>query len=56
MQGGTTFTQEENFTGVLAFTMGDGFVARSIGFKEKTKRGWEGYNQDLKVWCEGSKA
>ncbi|KAF2190116.1 hypothetical protein K469DRAFT_560380 [Zopfia rhizophila CBS 207.26] len=53
--GGTTFVQEEKFTGILAFLMGDGFVARSIGLREKTKRGWESYNRDLKTWCERSK-
>ncbi|OCL12560.1 hypothetical protein AOQ84DRAFT_274154, partial [Glonium stellatum] len=51
-QGGTTFVHEEKFTGLLTFTMGDGFVARSIGLKESTKSGFERYNQDLKAWCE----
>ncbi|KAF2100883.1 hypothetical protein NA57DRAFT_54956 [Rhizodiscina lignyota] len=53
--GGTTFYQEEKFTGALSFMMGDSFVARQIGFQAKTKNGWERYNQDLKAWCEGSK-
>jgi hypothetical protein len=52
-QGGTTFVHEESFTGILAFLMGEGFVARSVGLRESTKRGFEGYNKDLKAWCEG---
>ena len=44
---------EETFTGILAFLMGEGFVARSMGLRESTKRGFEGYNKDLKAWCEG---
>jgi hypothetical protein len=52
--GGTTFTQEEKFTGIMSFIMGANFVARSIGIPEKTKKGWTKYNQDLKAWCEAS--
>ena len=43
----------ERFTGILAFLMGDSVVARSMGLMESTKRGFEGYNKDLKAWCEG---
>ncbi|CAI9636052.1 hypothetical protein GT037_001080 [Alternaria burnsii] len=50
--GGTKFTQEEVFSGALAFLMGENVVARHFGFPEKTRRGWEGYNNDLKAWCE----
>ncbi|KAL1800628.1 hypothetical protein ACET3X_000970 [Alternaria dauci] len=50
--GGTKFTQQEVFSGALAFLMGENVVARQFGFPEKTKRGWEGYNEDLKAWCE----
>jgi len=53
-QGGTTFVQEEKFTGLLSFLMSDGFIARSVGLKESSKKGFEGYNEDLKKWCEGS--
>ena len=53
MQGGTKFTQKEEFRGILAFIMGDNFVARWIGIREKTRKGWNRYNDDLKVWCEG---
>ncbi|KAF2025977.1 hypothetical protein EK21DRAFT_116266 [Setomelanomma holmii] len=52
--GGTTFTQEEIFHGMFAFLMGEGWIARKVGFREKTLRGWEGCNRDLKRWCEGS--
>jgi hypothetical protein len=24
-----------------------------MGLMESTKRGFEGYNKDLKAWCEG---
>ncbi|KAI4697466.1 uncharacterized protein J4E84_000596 [Alternaria hordeiaustralica] len=50
--GGTKFTQEEVFSGALSFLMGENAVARKFGFPEKTKKGWEGYNNDLKAWCE----
>lgn len=52
--GGTTFVQEEKFWGLLSFFMGDGWLARLVGLKERTKTGFEGYNQDLKAWCEGT--
>jgi hypothetical protein len=32
--------------------MGENMVAKQIGFSEKTRKGWEGYNKDLKGWCE----
>jgi len=53
-QGGTTFVHEEKFTGALSFLMGEGFFARWVGLRESTKKGFEGYNQDLKKWCEQS--
>ncbi|OKL60323.1 hypothetical protein UA08_04455 [Talaromyces atroroseus] len=53
VQGGTKFTQKEEFKGFLAFIMGDNFVARWIGTMEKTRKGWNKYNEDLKAWCEG---
>lgn len=46
--GGTTFTQEEVFSGLLGGLYGEGWVARSVGVKEKTKLGWEGFNGELK--------
>jgi hypothetical protein len=46
--GGTTFTQEEVFSGLLGGLYGDGAIARSAGMKEKTRKGWEGFNADLK--------
>jgi hypothetical protein len=52
-QGGTTFVHEESFTGLLAFLMGVGFVARLTGLHERTKKGFMVYNLDLKNWCEG---
>jgi hypothetical protein len=54
--GGTTFSQEESFTGALGFLMGDNFIGRAVGISEKSRAGWKKYNQDLKAWCEGSTA
>ncbi|KAH8891454.1 hypothetical protein GQ53DRAFT_746562 [Thozetella sp. PMI_491] len=51
-QGGTRFVHEETFSGPVAFLMGEGFAARSVGLKEKTVKGFETYNKDLKTWCE----
>jgi hypothetical protein len=53
-QDGTTFVHEEKFTGILAFMIGEGFVARLIGLRKSTKEGFEGFNRDLKAWCERS--
>lgn len=51
--GGTTFTQEEKFTGVLgALLYGESVVARSAGRKESTRKGWQGLNEDLKKVVE----
>jgi hypothetical protein len=52
--GGTTFTQKEEFTGLLSPLMGQNFVARAIGMHDGTKSGWAKYNLDLKKWCEES--
>jgi hypothetical protein len=52
--GGTTFSQEEKLTGMLAFLMTDNPIGRVLGVPKKTKKGWEKYNQDLKAWCEKS--
>ncbi|KAJ6255800.1 hypothetical protein Dda_9410 [Drechslerella dactyloides] len=51
-QGGTTFVHEEKFTGLLSFIMGHNPVARGIGLRDSTQKGFERYNRDLKVWCE----
>lgn len=50
--GGTTFIQEEQFSGVLAFIIGDGTVGKMLGFREKTREGFEGFNRDFKKWVE----
>lgn len=50
--GGTTFAQAEEFSGALGFLMGEGFVAKQVGFREKTLEGWEATNEDFKKWCE----
>jgi hypothetical protein len=33
--------------------MGEGWVGRQAGFREKTRKGWEGFDGDLKGVCEG---
>ena len=50
--GGTTFVQEEKFSGVLSFLFGENWFARLIGIRAGTTRGFETYNEDLKAWCE----
>ena len=50
--GGTTFTHEEEFSGPLAFMIGEGPLANLIGMRKKTQSGFEGFNRDLKKWCE----
>ncbi|KAF1842608.1 uncharacterized protein K460DRAFT_359187 [Cucurbitaria berberidis CBS 394.84] len=50
--GGTKFTQEEYFSGALGFMMGQNVIARQLGFAAKTVKGWEGFNQEFKAWCE----
>ena len=44
--------QEEKFSGILSFLMGDGLLAKWAGQTEKTKRGFEGFNRDIKTWIE----
>jgi hypothetical protein len=44
--------QEEVFSGALGWLMGGNVVARQMGFVEKTVKGWEEFNGDLKGWCE----
>ncbi|OSS44750.1 hypothetical protein B5807_10741 [Epicoccum nigrum] len=50
--GGTLFVQEEAFSGALSPLMGENLVARGLGFREKTRAAWEGFNADLKGVCE----
>ncbi len=54
-KGSTTFIQEEKFWGLLAFPMGNSAVAKMLGLKEKTRVGFEGFNNDFKKWVEGGK-
>lgn len=54
-KGATTFIQEEQFSGLLAFIVGEGAIAKMIGLKEKTRNGFERFNGDLKKWVEGGK-
>jgi hypothetical protein len=51
--GNTTFVHEEEFSGLLAFIMGEGLLARWVGLRETTRKAFVGYNEDLKRWCEG---
>lgn len=52
-KGATTFIQEEQFSGALAFIIGDNAIGNMIGFREKTRKGFEGFNADFKKWVEG---
>lgn len=45
--GATTFVQGEDFSGILSFLM-----AEESRFRSSTKKGFEGFNQDLKKRCE----
>lgn len=45
--------QEEEFTGAMTWLIGEGVVARGLGMREKTRKGFEGFNEDFKGWCEG---
>ncbi|RFU29026.1 hypothetical protein B7463_g7322, partial [Scytalidium lignicola] len=49
----TLFVQEEKFSGILGWVMGESWLARLIEQREATKRGFEGYNRDFKKWVEG---
>lgn len=51
-KGATTFIQEEKFDGLLTFMIGEGAIAKIIGMREKTQNGFEGFNQDFKLWVE----
>jgi len=51
MLGGTTFVQEETFSEVVTFLMGENPVAKLIGLR-KTDAGWDGINADLKKRIE----
>ncbi|PYI09597.1 hypothetical protein BO78DRAFT_394805 [Aspergillus sclerotiicarbonarius CBS 121057] len=48
----TRLVHEEHFSGLFGFVMGEGFVARSAGWAEKTKTGFESFNRDFKAWVE----
>ncbi|RDL37268.1 uncharacterized protein BP5553_04701 [Venustampulla echinocandica] len=48
----TIFIHEEQFSGLLAFMIGDNWFARSVGLRRKTEAGFKGFNVDLKSVCE----
>lgn len=49
-EGGTTFVQGEEFSGILTFLVKDGSSMHTT-----TKEGFEGFNKDLKAKCEQQK-
>jgi hypothetical protein len=51
--GGTTFVQEEKFSGAMTWMIGEGAVAGMVGFRKTTVEGFESLNGDLKRACEG---
>ncbi|KAF4232527.1 hypothetical protein CNMCM6457_004853 [Aspergillus fumigatiaffinis] len=54
-QNRTRFVQEETFTGLLSFLMGEGFLARYVGLGEDSRKGYDWFNHDLKAWIEGER-
>lgn len=51
----TLFVHGEEFSGILGWIIGDGWIAGCLGMRVKTTRGFEGFNADLKAWCEGKR-
>lgn len=43
----------ETFSGVLGGAMGEGWVAKKMGARERTEGGFRTFNEDLKRWIEG---
>ena len=39
----------------MAFTVGEGAVAKMVGLNEKTRKGFEGFNRDFKKWVESGR-
>jgi len=35
--------------------MGEGILARQIGMTEMSRKNWDDYNRNFKVWCEGER-
>lgn len=52
----TLFIQEEDFFGVFGWTMGKSWLANQLGAMENTEKNFQGFNEDLKAWVEGSAA
>jgi hypothetical protein len=50
--GGTTFVQNENFSGLIGGIIGENIIGNAIGLRAKTKAGFEGFNEDFKKWVE----
>ena len=48
----TLFIQEEKFSGWLGWLMGESLIAWWAGWRQSTRRGFEGFNADLKRWVE----
>ncbi|KAL4778740.1 hypothetical protein BJX76DRAFT_365993 [Aspergillus varians] len=53
-QEGTRLVHEERFSGLLGGIMGEGYLARWLGMREDTRKGFEGFNADFKKWVEGA--
>ncbi|KAH8810932.1 hypothetical protein F5884DRAFT_780796 [Xylogone sp. PMI_703] len=52
--GHTTFAHQEKFSKALGFLMGESFLANMVGYRDKTLKGFERFNHDLKKWIESS--
>ncbi|PWY83329.1 hypothetical protein BO70DRAFT_370615 [Aspergillus heteromorphus CBS 117.55] len=48
----TRLVHEERFTGLLAFLMGEGLVARSADMRASTQQGFEDFNRLFRAWVE----
>ncbi|KAL2826446.1 hypothetical protein BDW59DRAFT_160966 [Aspergillus cavernicola] len=53
--GRTKLIHEENFTGLLAGVMGEGYLAGMLGMRESSRKGFDGFNEDFKAWVEQAK-
>ncbi|KAJ0416503.1 hypothetical protein BJY00DRAFT_316752 [Aspergillus carlsbadensis] len=50
----TRLVHEEEFSGLLAGIMGEGWMGSLSGMRADSLKGFEGFNVDFKRWVEGS--
>ena len=49
---GTRLVHEEVFSGFLSWIMGDNWLASVIGFREQTRKNFQGWTDEFKKRCE----